>query len=364
MIVTFPRFIEVVRREKLIVRWTFIVFALVFWSTVFLGAYFTTTNVFPTYANSFLVGIALSIVAFLLNIIWQRDYIRKQTERLWTPLVDMDAYQLQHTDANQSKPVNTSKSNSSFESSSLFRSKVLSLVVYGFGFTLAMNIMTSVFNYFEHLAFSSFWIALIPLYLIKLYHARQSQYFTVDFAYLVYARVGLFVSVIVLGYISPIESFSLDYIDLTGNFSNYILIDDEDYFEDARADVDPVFGGTDASGYYSSFKYYVDKKEDITGLRLPEGIIIKPNDERYYLLSKPYNPLLDVSYINVSPCSSKEVAYIKGYKPLAQSPEPINHFLLPIHYLWFVLLKDGIYSVIYILILIVTMLTKPKLLFS
>ena len=318
MIITLPRFVRVVRREKLRVRWSFTFFSLSFWLFMILGSFIVTVSFFPTYLTSFQIGVVLSVLTFLLDMIWQRDYIKKQTERIWTPLIDLEAYQSQDLPINSNVLIDQEKSGSAIDSSSsLNKSKLTALVIYGLGFTLILDVVMTTYNHFEQVFFSTFWIVILSLYLFNVYYQYQSQYFTFNFAAMIKVNFGLFLSILALDYVTPSWKF-WDFMNLTNNYSNYILIDDEEYYEDYLAEVDPVFGGTDGSGYYSNFKYYVDGKENITRHILPEGRIARVDEERYCLIDESG---ATINLLNINSCPSNEVAFIYGYKPLGSVTE-------------------------------------------
>ena len=292
-------------------------------------------------------------------MIWQRDYIKKQTERIWTPLVDLNAYQSQDLPINSNTLIDQKKSSSAIDSwPSLIQSKGVALAIYGLGFTLVLDVVMTTYNHFPQVVFSTFWIVILPLYLFKLFYEYQSQYFTFDFVALIKVNVGLFLSILALDYVAP-NWKCWDYINLTDNYSNYVLIDDEEYYEDYLAEVDPVFGGSDGSGYYSNFKYYVDGKEDITRRILPEGRIMRVDDGQYCLIDESG----EMINLNINSCPSNEVAFIYGYEPLSEDYDPVNQFHLPVNYLWSVFLKDGIYTAIFITVMIVISLVRPKFFF-
>lgn len=248
----------------------------------------------------------------------------------------------------------------------MIKNKYLLLVIYSFLLTLLLNILGTLANaidfydlrHFFSVIFSSFLLVIGLLYLSFKFFQKQQKIHSVNISNFLGARITFFICFVLIGLVFPISE-SLNLADL---FTECTLIDDEEYYDDPRAEYAPSpFGsGTDASGYYSNFKYYVDANVPLENLELREGVI-EYSENFGYFITNEYNE--DIP-INAGNCTSKEVAYLRGYKPIVTSSADISHFLLPFNYLFDVLLRDGLYTLLFALVVVLYAKAYPHRIFS
>jgi len=148
------------------------------------------------------------------------------------------------------------------------------------------------------------------LFVWLIYKLLRSIYsdWKINFINLVIIRIGLMLLIYLFVY-----KLNFDPIwDFHRSLYGYVLIDDEEYYEDPYAnDDDPVFG-TDESEYYSTFKFFVPINTELEGLKLPFGTIQKDWGSSYYILDE-YE---EEHFINISKSIFWQYAFAEGYKPI------------------------------------------------
>lgn len=153
-------------------------------------------------------------------------------------------------------------------------------------------------------------------------------------------------------------------LDLTNKYSNYIMIDDREYVEDYAADSEsgPYGGsGSDASGYYSTIKYFVKEPINKDGFKLPQGIVEKSEDDKYYI---DVNNDGELTRIYFTECWSKEYAHIKGYVSFPKEANSMNKWLTPFMFFIEVMIRDGIYTLLFVFFVLVLNVMFPGKVFK
>ena len=234
------------------------------------------------------------------------------------------------------------------------RNKIYVLVIYSFSITLLSHVFSILTDWnvipWVPLTFWLIIILIIPLWKFLLAKQKETSIYVV--AFLAYRFLFFLVIYLFIGSVYPIASK----LDLREHFSNYTLIDDREYFDSP----DPEYYGDSngSSGYSSTFNYYVEIETSLLNLKLPEGVIV--NDEDGYAIKNKYG---DMIHLNISNCTSKDVAYLLGYKSLGKNTKGENSVFLPINFLWYILVKDGLYTMLFIVVIILVLIRKPENLF-
>jgi len=225
-------------------------------------------------------------------------------------------------------------------------SKIATLVIYSIGFTIASVALSSINqDSYDNSSILVVWGTLgVLIVLLVKFAGQQKEHIPVEIFRMLMVRTYYFLIVMAIQlWVYPIK----DTIDLTNYFARYTLIDEGVYYE----------GDEDHSGKYSyNFKYYVPIETKLIGLELHEGRIVECNGCAYHSDVPSGFALEDEDGykedINIGNCTSKEVAVYLGYENINRHENEINYLLLPFKYLWYILLKEGIYTFIFIIIII------------
>jgi len=122
-------------------------------------------------------------------------------------------------------------------------------------------------------------------------------------------KMALSILLMILIFITDLKPFW----DIHDKLYSYTLINDEIYVENDNANTDdPVFGIEKSGEYYATLKYFINRKESINGLVLPQGIV--EFDEKFGFLVDENNG--EYIVLNIGHAIFWQYALSKGYRPL------------------------------------------------
>lgn len=135
-------------------------------------------------------------------------------------------------------------------------------------------------------------------------------------------------------------SYTKDFsaLDFRENHLSLTLIDDKYYDY-----------GPDGETYeYANFKYFVPIAYDLETLEFPEGRLVSNDCYEFVLVGQNGMEEIDV---NVNYSVSKEVAYLSGYNNALTPSDNGNRWLDFPYYVWSLILQEGLYNVLFALML-------------
>lgn len=227
--------------------------------------------------------------------------------------------------------------------------KIALLLIYSIGVTLLINTYLVISSNYEKILISGF--ILIPAILFGIFKIYEQTQEKVNFKlgrFFTYRIVFWLIVMVISGYIYPINSK----MDLTNRFNNFTLLDDEYYYDDPSAEYDPGpygGGGHDDSGYRSTIKIFFTNDDKIKGTLIDKEIIRKDKNGGF-VIETDYE---DQLYLNESKAFTGEYAYLNGYEYSGKENFKINQLKLPLCFLIEIFMKDGIYTLMSFLMLLI-----------
>jgi len=188
------------------------------------------------------------------------------------------------------------------------------ILLIGFVFNLGLMVLIQIANDFlnnnefiEQIIEYWAWIYIgAILFIFYIIFIKIHKVFSINWFRLVIIKIAFSLIILLYAGILHLNKFW----DFQKNTYRFTLIDDQYYYDDQDASDNPIWG-QNQSGYSTTFKYFIEAKTQLEGLKTSVGIISKEDDNKYYIESNG-----EYIALRISGSIFWQYALIRGYFPI------------------------------------------------